>query len=67
MKLVLSNMMRMGKIHSRTHKGPVKLPEGPATMMNEVREKTLKVVMPTNLCSAITDKQQMPIAYIFAI
>ena len=37
MKLVSPNMMRIGRIHSRTLNGPVKLPEGPATMMDKVR------------------------------
>ena len=38
MKLVSTNMMRIGRIHSRTLNGPVKLPEGSATMMDKVRK-----------------------------
>ena len=42
MKLVSPNMMKIGRIHSRTLNGPVKLPEGPATMMDKV-EKAYEV------------------------
>ena len=42
MKLVSPNMMRIGRIHSRTLNGPVKLPEGPATMMDKV-EKSYEI------------------------
>ena len=38
MKLVSPNMMRIGRIHSRTLNGPVTLPEGPATMMDKVEK-----------------------------
>ena len=38
MKLVSPNMMKIGRIHSRTLNGPIKLPEGPATMMDKVEE-----------------------------
>ena len=38
MKLVSPNMMKVGRIHSRTLNAPVKLPEGPATMMDKVQK-----------------------------
>ena len=41
MKLVTPNMMKMGRIHSRTLNAPIKLPEGPASMMDKV-DKTYK-------------------------
>ena len=38
MKLISQNMMKIGRINSRTLNGPVRLPEGPATMMKKVEE-----------------------------
>ena len=38
MKLVSPNMMKIGRIHSRTINAPVKLPDGPATMMDKVEK-----------------------------
>ena len=38
MKLISPNMMKVGRIHSRTLNAPVKLPEGPATMMDKVQK-----------------------------
>ena len=38
MKLITPNMRKIGCINSRTLNGPVRLPEGPATMMKKVEE-----------------------------
>ena len=38
MKLISPNMLKMGRINSRTLNGPIKLPEGPATMMQKVHK-----------------------------
>ena len=36
MKLISPNMMKIGRINSRTLNGPIRLPEGPASMMTKV-------------------------------
>ena len=38
MKLISPNMMKIGRIHSRPLNGPLKLPEGPASMMKKVND-----------------------------
>ena len=38
MKLISPNMMKIGRIHSRSLNGPLRLPEGPATIMKKVEE-----------------------------
>ena len=60
MKLISPNMMKIGRINSRTLNGPVKLPEGPASMMNKVEEafKTFyKIYNDTMVAKLLQDTQ----------